>query len=133
MAELEFLLKQAQYEALIALAREGTKTPDGQIDAEKSRRLDSFLGLIEKQNGINRDFVYVQWQELDEPMPPNTNFPDVWPPEKRHYIELITRKVARADVERVLAAKARVPHNVLVTKDPGGRVGWTPLSQFFVN
>lgn len=132
MAETIFSLTQQQYEGLIALAREGTKTDDGQVLSEKARQLDAFLKNIEKANGITRSGLWVQWQELDEPLPPSTNFPDVWPPQYRFYIELVTRLVARADVEAVIAARAKSPHNVLVTQDPGALVGWTTLDDFFI-
>jgi len=133
MAERTFILSQQQYEALIAQAREGTKDDAGTIDANKARALDDFLKLIEKNNGITRDGLWVQWQELDEPLPPDTEFPYKWPPEKRFYIELVTRKVAKVDVDAVIEARSKNAHNVLVTPDPGARVGWTGVDQYFVN
>jgi hypothetical protein len=133
MAEPTFTLTQQEYEALIALARNGTKTSDGQVDEEKARRLDAFLKSLEKKNNIVRDAVWVQWQESDQPLPPTTAFPEKWPPEMRFYIELISRKVAKVDVEAVIETHARQPVNVLVTRDPGARVGWTPVDDFFQN
>lgn len=133
MAERTFTLTQQEYEALIALARDGTKDADGNVLSEKALQLDEFLKSIEKNNGVTRDGLWVQWQELDQPLPPTTNFPEKWPPEMRFYIELVTRRVARVDVEEVLAARARKPHNVLVTRDPGARVGWTTLDDYFVS
>lgn len=132
MAEREFVLSQQEYEALIALARESTKDADGNVLSEKALRLDEFLKLIEKKNGVTRDGLWVQWQEMNQPLPPATDFPDKWPPEMRYYIELVTRRVARVDVEAVLTARASKPHNVLVTRDPGARVGWTTLDSYFV-
>jgi len=126
-----FTLDQQQYEALIALAQEGTKLPDGSIDPEKSRQLDSFLRLIEKANGVTRSIVWVQWQELDSPLPPGTRFPDKWPPELRRKIELVTRPVARVDVDALLAAYARKPLTILCSRDPAGILGYTPLEDFF--
>jgi len=127
-----FELDQQQYEALIALAAEGTKLSDGTVDTEKARRLDEFLRSIEKANGVTRSLVWVQWQETDSPLPPGTHFPDVWPPNLRKKIELITRPVARADVDALLKTQARSPVNVLCTKDPAGVLGYTPLDTFFV-
>jgi hypothetical protein len=122
-----FTLDVQEYESLIALAREGTKsTPD------RARQLDTFLRSIEKKNGVVRDGLWVQWSEMDQPLPPNTRFPDVWPPQQRRYIELITRLVARVDVDAVLEQHARKPVDVLVTKDPGAQLGWTTLDQFFL-
>lgn len=136
MPQLSFTLTQQQYEALIAFAREGTKDGDGQVLSEKASQLDSFLRLIEEENDVTRDAVWIQWQNASEPLPPTTNFPSVWPPENRFYIEFIStpdnvRKVSRADVDIVLDQKARDPQNVLVTKDPGANVGWTPVDDFF--
>ncbi len=127
-----FELDQQQYEALIALAAEGTKLADGTVDVEKARQLDEFLHSIEKANGVTRSLVWVQWQEAGAPLPPGTHFPDKWPPELRKKIELITRPVARADVEALLSAQARSPMNVLCTKDPAGVLGYTPIDTFFV-
>ncbi len=129
---MDFTLTQEQYEALIALSREGTKLADGTYDPEKSRQLDSFLKLIEKANGVTRSIVWVQWQETDAPLPPGTNFPEKWPPELRKKIELVTRPVARADVDALLSAHAKSPMAVLVTKDPAGILGYTPVDQFFI-
>lgn len=130
MADLT--IDQQQYESLIALAREGTKLADGTVDSEKALRLDNFLRLIEEQNGITRDALWVQWQDSTTPLPVGTKFPEKWPPDMRYYIELVTRKVSKADVEQVLEAHANSPTNVLVTSDPGARVGWTPLDQYFL-
>ena len=128
---LTFTLSQEQYEALIAFARRGTLDSEGNVILEQSRRLDEYLKSIEADNDINRDSIWVQWQEMNQPLPSNTNFPSTWPPEMRHYIELLTRPVARADVDTVLANLARAPVNVLCTRDPAARVGWTPVDDFF--
>lgn len=114
-----------QYEALIALARTGANTPSRIVE------LDQWLRLIETQNGIIRDFVLVQWQELSGQLPPSTRFPTSWPPQLRHSIELLTRPICRADVDAVLAKYASEPLSVLVTRDPAGIVGWTAVDDFF--
>jgi hypothetical protein len=132
VAQRTFELDQQQYEALIALAAEGTKLPDGSVDAEKARQLDEFLRSIEKQAGVTRSIVWVQWQEQDAPLPPGMRFPDTWPPSMRKKIELISRAVARVDVDQLLAKNARSPTNVLCTRDPAGVLGYTPLANFFV-
>ena len=62
-------LDQEQYEALIALARKGATGDD-------ARRLDAFLQDLEAKNGIIRNTLWVQWQELNQPLPPGTNFPE---------------------------------------------------------
>lgn len=125
-------LSQQEYESLIALARDGTRDDDGNVDQNKAVQLDAWLKLIEENNGIERDLVWIQWQESDQPLPPTTNFPDVWPPEMRFYLELVTRRICRADVDAVIEAKASMPVNILVTRDPAARVGWTELESFFV-
>lgn len=132
MAQIQFTLTQEEYEALIAFAREGTKNDAGQVKHDLALRLDAFLRSIERNNDITRDAVWVQWQELDEPLPPGTRFPEVWPPEKRVYIEFVTRLVARADVNDALEQNARNPTSVLVTRDPGATYGWTELDKFFI-
>ena len=123
-----FILTQSQYEALINLARQGVEG-----DVEKTRQLDSFLRLIEKDNNVTRSIVWVQWQEAGQQLPPNTNFPDKWPPELRRKIELVTRQVARADVDAVVKAEAKDPLNILVTSDPAGILGYIPIDNFFIN
>lgn len=123
----DFTLNQEQYEALIALARQGTAG-----DEQKTIELEQWLKLIEQQNGIERDFLWVQWQEMSAPLPSMANFPEVWPPQLRHPIELISRRIARADVEAVLEVQAVNPTAVLVTPDPNAQVGWSTLDQYFI-
>lgn len=132
MPELTFNLTQQQYEGLIALARRGTVDDAGVVNTNEALKLDEFLKEVETTNGVTRSALWVQWQELDQPLPPTTNFPDVWPPELRFYIEFITRLVSRADVDKMLLVQATTPNNILVTKDPAARVGWTPIDDFFV-
>jgi len=129
----DFTLTQEQYEALVALAREGLIRSDGTIFEERAVRLDEWLRLIENSNDIQRDFVWVQWQELDEPLPQGTQFPENWPPDKRRSIEFVSRRVAKVDVNIMLDEHARKPLNVLCTRDPGAMRGWTPLDDFFPN
>src|SRR5690606_3220697 len=124
-------LDQECYEALVALAREGTKDKNGQVVPERARILEQFLRRIEKENGINRYTVWVQWQEARQPLPPSTQFPETWPPQLRARIDLVTRPIARSDVETLLRERAIEPVNVLVTTDPGGIVGWRTLDDFF--
>ncbi len=126
MAEQTVTLSMQELETFMSLARANI------TDGEQLRKIDEFLKVIEKKNGINRDSIWVQWQEMDEALPPGTRFPETWPPDKRWRIELMTRRVAKVDVEKVLEHRARLPVNVLVTRDPGARYGWTPLDQFFV-
>ncbi len=121
-------LDQQDYEALVSLAREGAKS-----DPDRVRKLESFLRLIEQGSGIHRYFLWVQWQEANQPLPPSTDFPEKWPPELRASIELVTRPIAKVDVEKLLAQRARKPVSVLVTPDPAGVVGWTELNAYFIN
>lgn len=119
-------LDQEQYSALVALARKGATT-DGE-----ARALEAFLVDLESAAGITRYTLWVQWQELNRPLPPGTNFPEKWPPELRRHIDLISRPIARADVDAVLEAHATNPIDVLVTPDPAGRIGWTKITDFFL-
>lgn len=120
-----FNLSQEQYEALSALARRGATTPD------MLRALDAFLRQIERDNGISRYGLWIQWQEMDQPLPPNIEFPKTWPPEQRFYLEMLSRPIAKADVDKVLALKARKQTNVLVTPDPAAMVGWIDYETYF--
>ena len=95
-------------------------------------QLDQWLREIERRHGVTRSFIMVQWQELSAPLPAGTNFPDVWPPRLRRSIELVTRPVAKADVTALLDKEANQPAEVLVTPDPNGLVGWTPIDDFFI-
>ena len=124
---MDFTLNQEEYESLIKLARDGV----GQ-NAKRLTELEQWLRLIEKKNGVTRSFVLVQWQELDTELPPGTRFPTVWPPSMRKAIELVTRPVARTDVDAVVAQYANTPTEILVTKDPADIVGWQTLDQFFI-
>jgi hypothetical protein len=119
-------LDQQQYESLVALARAGATTE------EKSRQLEQFLRSVEKANGITRDFVLVRWQELDQPLPIGTFFPTSWPPQLQRTIEMVTRPIARADVERMLDVHATNPTSVMCTRDPAGVLGFKTLDQFFI-
>ena len=126
-------LDAEQYSALVSMAREGAKDDEGNILVEKSRRLEAFLKDIEAKNDIKRFGLWIQWQETDHALPPNTNFPEVWPPSQRYFLELTSRPIAKDDVIKVLAARAKRPVNVLVTRDPGALVGWSELDSYFVN
>lgn len=141
---MEFRLTQEQYEALIALAREGVKVvgEDGllRVDQDSAIRLDGFLRSIEASNDVVRDAVWIQWQELRQPVPPAAAFPESWPPQQRAYLEFVSqrdsgtgsvRRVSKADVLERLRTDASSPTNVLVTRDPGARNGWTELDKFF--
>jgi hypothetical protein len=119
-----FTLTQEQYEALIAYAQAGA-------EGDSVAVLDAFLRTIEKANNVTRSLVWIQWQEQDQPLPPTTNFPAVWPPQLRYRLELLSRPVCKADVEEVLRLHARKPVTVLLTKDPGATLGWTKLEDFF--
>lgn len=120
-------LNQEQYEALVSLARTGAQATSTQLEFE-----DFLIEQIEKPNGINRYYLRVRWQEADQPLPPTTRFPFIWPPELERQIILTTRPIARADVDQVLTQHARTPVNIMVTPDPAGIVGWTQLADYFV-
>ena len=121
----QLTLELVEYEALVALARLGATDPN------KARDLESFLKKIEVANDINRYFLAVRWQELNEPLPQGIMFPETWPPELEDIIQLTTRPIAKVDVTDLLAAQAKNPQNVLVTTDPGMILGWTPIDDYF--
>ena len=124
-------LQQADYEALVELARQGTINADGTINQGSSLALESFLVNLEKASGIQRYAIWVQWQEAGAPLPAGTNFPEVWPPELRYYLCLTSRPIAKTDVDKMLQSKAREPVTVLVTQDPAAKVGWQAYETFF--
>lgn len=130
MANVSITLSQEQYEALVALARQGAASSSD--PAGTARSLNFFLQNLEKANGITRYSIWVQWQEQDQPLPPTTRFPAEWPPTQRAFIEFLTRPVAKSDVLAVIAQKASKPQNILVTRDPGATLGWTKLEEFFL-
>jgi hypothetical protein len=124
-------LQQDEYETLVELARRSTFDSNGQVLPDKARDLESWLVGVELASGIRRHSVWVQWQELDAPLPPGTSFPEQWPPSMRTRISFTSRAVTRSDVDVMLASKARHPSSILVTRDPGAIVGWTELDVFF--
>jgi len=112
----------SSYSTLVALARVGAKDRVS---------LEEFLVTIEKANNITRYLLWVQWQELDAPLPPHTSFPTVWPPNLRRIIETINAPVSQTDVNTVLAQYATNPTNVMVTPDPAAILGWTTVEAYF--
>lgn len=128
------VLSQEAYEALIKLAADGTRIPDpcSRIDQEKALALDAFLRDIEKSNGIVRSLLNIQWQDANTKLVPTARFPEVWPPELRYRLELISRRITQDDVLAVIRQRTKNPVNILVTPDPAGLVGWTTLSQYFI-
>ena len=111
-----------QYTSLVALARAGTRDAVG---------LESFLITIEKANNLTRYLLWVQWQELDAPLPPGTRFPEVWPPNLRQLIQTINAPISQTDVNNVLAQYATNPTNVNVTTDPAALLGWVTVEAYF--
>lgn len=118
-------LSQEEYEALINLARAGADTSAKQV------RLDTFLRALEKKNGVTRYGLWVQWQEANSALPTGTSFPSSWPPSMRYFLELVSRPIARSDVDAILAQRAINPVSVLVTTDPAATIGWTELDDYF--
>lgn len=127
-----FTLSQEQYEALVDLSRRGTLDKNGAVIPDTARQLDAWLELIEKANGITRSSLWIQWQEVDSPVPPTASFPRTWPPELRYFLQFVSRTITRGDVEAVVKQKARNPVNVMVTRDPGAELGWSTLDQYFL-
>jgi len=119
-------LTQEEYAALRGLAVQAVAN-----DGERARMLKTFTTSIEERNGVSFYTVLVRWVEADAPLPPGTNFPDVWPPTLQSLVEIEGRPVSSSDVASMLKQKARHPVDVLVTKDPAGLVGWTKQADFF--
>jgi hypothetical protein len=119
-------LDQEQYLALASLARQGADTPD------RRRAVETFLASIDAANKQKRYLLWVQWQELNSPLPPTTDFPAVWPPHLRATVERVDRPIAKSDVMSVVRARSKDPTNIFVTRDPSALVGWTKIEDFFI-
>lgn len=122
-----------QYEALIALARQSTVNADGSINQQAANVLNAFLASIEQANGITRSSLWIRWQDPTAPLPPGVRFPETWPPTLQFFLQLITRPIAKTDVQTVVNGKTANAVNIMVTPDPAALVGWTQLGSFFVN
>lgn len=92
--------------------------------AEATRLLD----LVDQANGIRRYFLSIRWQDVGGRPPPRAEIMN-WPKDQTYLLEL-DRPISRADVDQVLAQKARNPVSVMVTPDRQGRVGWTLLGDY---
>lgn len=115
-----------QYGALVYQARQGVKNQD------EALALSQFLASIDKDNGIQRFTLWVRWQDLGAPIAPGLrDLSANWPPGMEGSIERTDRPVAKADVLEYLAQKTRKWGQVLVTRDPAKRVGWTELEVYF--
>jgi hypothetical protein len=150
-------LDYQDYESLVALARKGAEL-EGFIRAaeddptlrrfyEKAREkygydpnlvrdLEAFLKKIETANNITRYFLAIRWTEAGANLPSrsagaSTRFPENWPPPPEGTLELLTRAITRSDVDSFLEANAITPLTVMVTPDPGKRVGWALLEDYF--
>ena len=122
-----------EYEALIALAAQSAINADGSVDQQKANTLAAFLKKIELENNITRSSLWIRWQDPTAPLPPGVRFPETWPPTLQFFLQLITRPIAKTDVQALVNAKTANAINIMVTPDPAGLVGWTQLAAFFVN
>lgn len=127
-----FTLTTEQYEALIAFARKGTCDRNPQLQQQQAVQLDAFLRKIEASNNITRYALWIQWQDPTAPLPPGVRFPETWPPNLRYYLELLTRPIAESDVTTIVNDRTPNAQNIMVTPDPAGLLGWTPIAQFFI-
>lgn len=118
-------LTAEEYEALLTMARKGAVTPN------EKRVLAHYVEMISAANGLSVSQLFVQWQDAHTPLPATARFPSKWPPEWRAVVRIEGREVAQADVMAVVEAASRQPINILVTRDPGGELGWTKLKDFF--
>ena len=115
-----------EYEALASRARAGVATSGGDVVG-----FENVLARIDARNGVTRSVLCVLWSETGASLPEGTRFPDAWPRHLSARLEQLTRPIARADVERVLASRATRPTRVFVTPDVEGRRGWTSLDAYF--
>lgn len=129
---MSITISQEQYEALIALARRGAVEPDGSLNQDQALVLDAFLRDIEKSNGIVRYALWIRWQDPTTPLIPTTNFPKTWPPNQQYFLQFISRPITQPDVMKVVTARTPNAINIMVTKDPAALLGWTKLSDYFI-
>ena len=131
--------KGAQYDGLLELAKKDKRCYDlvnqaeagAALDTGQTRSIEAFLKNIEKQNGITRYFLAVRWQEIGIQLRAGSRFPEKWPPEYTAVIQQFSRAISKADVDALVEARATNPQMVMVTLDPGLRVGWTLLNDYF--
>jgi hypothetical protein len=139
-ALVELARRGANYEGIINLAKLDARCVDlvtdveagAALDSNKAKEIESFLKSIEARNDITRYFLAVRWQEVGVPLRVGIRFPETWPPELTAFIQQFSRAISRADVDALLAARATDPQTVMVTTDPGLRVGWTLLDSYFL-
>ena len=115
-------LTQEEYEGLVALAHVG---------AVDQLPLNQLLEQIEKNNGIKRYMLWVQWQDAAGVVPIGMEFPEKWPADLRTRIEQLDVPISRQQVEDTVALRANKPINLLVTDDPNAVLGWSTLDQWF--
>jgi hypothetical protein len=120
---MTYTLKDDEYTALVALAKQGKA-------AAQLRDIDTWLKVIEVRNGVTRFLLLVRWQEARSPAP-TTKFPKEWPPTLSLTIEQTSRPISKTDVLEHLKTRAKEPTNIMVSKDPGGELGWFTLDAFF--
>ncbi len=138
-ALVELARRGAQYEGLLDLAKRDPRCTNlvqqaeagAALDTTRTRDLEAFLRSIENNNDIKRYFLAVRWQEIGIPLRTGIKFPETWPPEMTALIQQFTRAISRADVDALLQARATNPQLVMVTTDPGLRVGWTLIDDYF--
>jgi len=118
-------LTDEQYAALASLARKGSTTPDSQ------RELDVYLRAIEDENDIKRYTLYVAWVETGTVPPIAARFPETWPPSQKMLMTRYDRPITKQDVVDFANKKGRKPANLMVSRDPGGVLGFVLIDSFF--
>lgn len=114
-------MSEEAYEALVSLARRGASDP---------LAVDAFVRDIDKANGVSRYFLKLRWQVVGLPLPPGSNFPEVWPARQEMPLAM-NRPIAKSDVLDAIASVTPSAVSILVTSDPAGLVGWTELEVYF--
>lgn len=122
IAASDVVLTEGQYAALVTLAQKAAKD---------LVQFDEFLRGIEAKNNVCRSTLWVRWQEVNTPLPPDLDYPSQWPPTQQVRLTRYDRLVAKVDIDVELRRVARNPVSVTVTKDPAGLVGWTKLDDYF--
>lgn len=109
-------------------------TLDALVAAAREQRTDDVNLIYESvllENGVQIYKLYVRYVEMqDQPQYVGPLRGEMTWPNFQKYIIQLERPICRDDVDTVLREVAGNPHDVHVTTDPLGNVGWTQLEEF---
>lgn len=113
----DVIFTREQYEALRSA-----------VDNRNNEMIEQVLSIVERENGIQRYFLHIRWQEVGGSPTPTNQFVD-WPPNQT-YLLVLSRPPTPLDVQDVLRNHATNYTGVMVSPDPEGNLGWKTLESF---